>query len=193
MLFILPVIFEKRLRNIFTITLYVKADEKGFSYTEPLKNGKEKVRNYEWKNIKAYKFRFTEPSKYTCFSIYLKNGRSKLFVLKDGKNFKEAVAGESIFNVLYSAIQNYNAQQTENRIGPKPGFMLTIGGKLLIISDIGLMIACITLHFITKINPTPFLLGGISTLIGVLAQRKSDKDNFNLLLNMENNNTVSHN
>jgi hypothetical protein len=171
---ILPFLFKKKIKNIFTKRCTLKLDSNGFSIriSNLMNDFNSNELIYKWDEIKSYRFYFSS-SKLTYLNIYLKNGSSKKLGFIDNKNEKESINEESVFSVFINFIQKYNANKVEDdeKITFVPGPLITLTG-LIILYVFGLFIVTDIILYIAnyKLN-AGFLIMSIFTLLALLAQR----------------------
>ena len=123
-LLILPYIFKKRIKSLFTNRVLLDFSDEHFSasiYRSENDNAKSKI-IFTWDYIKSYKFYFT-PNKLTYLSLKLKNGITREIGLKDGTNEEEPIRNESILSVFRLFVKQYNLdQQHSDKIILAKGF-----------------------------------------------------------------------
>jgi hypothetical protein len=175
---IFPFVFEKKIKQVFTKSVFLEFDELSFSVTTYQSNNEtaSKQLKLRWIEIKSYKFYFS-PAKSTILTLYLKNGTNKIWGFKDNKTFQEAISGKSLFNIFHTYIRQYNTDKSDNeRIALNLGFFNSKTGTVLIFSEMTIIIAGFIFHL--TIHPQSSfltLLMGFSLVIQQFLKRKQEK------------------
>lgn len=184
---IVPFLFQKRIKDLFTKRAIISFDNESFSITTYSLNNEEEVKKiiFKWDELKSYKFYFT-PRKLTYMDIYLKNGTPKEFGFKDNKTEEESINGESIYSIFRSFVNQYNSDKEANeKIDFSPGF-LTTGKGLFILCCLGtLIIVDIILHITKYDTHIGFLIIGAAMLLGLIAKRKQQKAFYEKMSNLK--------
>lgn len=172
-----PFVFQKKIRNKFTKNALLEFDDNSFSITTSNLNDNEKAStlSYNWDEIKAYKFYFTD-SKLTYLDIYLKNGKFKEFGFKDNKTEEESINNESVFSIFYSFIKKYNADKPHNeKIYFAPGFLVKPVGIFLLFILAALIAIDITLHILKYESNIGFIIFATALFLGLIGKRIEQK------------------
>lgn len=181
-LFILPFVFEKSIKQLFTKSVQLEFNDSSFSISKY--SSKNKLLSYKeninWVDIKSYKFYFTS-SKNTILTLYLKNGKTKRWVFKDNRSYEEASKEESLFSICYSYIKKFNTNKNVNeKIELNRGFLNSKIGSIIIYSEIIVIVVAFVFH--VMIQPkSSFLtmLMGISLVIQLFVKRKHELELYN--------------
>ena len=184
-LFILPFIFEKKIKQAFTKQILIEFEDLSFSiYTFNSKNEISRQINIKWSDIKSYKFYFS-PAKNTMLSIYLKDGKIKNWGFKDNKTSKEAISGDSLFNIFHAYISQFN-KNTNNRILLNRGFLNSKSGSILLYTEIFIVITGFIIHLIFQ-PQSSFLtfLVGFSLVIQQFLKRNQEKRLYDVISNLD--------
>lgn len=167
--FILPFVFEKRLKQLFTKKVILKFDDFSFTVTFYRLDSVEilKEKNFKWGNIKSYEFYFT-PTKNTNLTIHFRKGVAKFWGFKDNRSSDEAFQDkESLFNVFSFYIKQFNVgKNLEQEITLRPGLLATIKGTNILYAVIAIMVSGFTFHLIMqpKTSFVTFFIGFFLTL-----------------------------
>ncbi len=174
---IIPFLFQKKIKNLFTKRAVIGFDSENFSITTHNLDNDDKVKKiaYRWDEVKSYKFYFTA-SKITYMDIYLKNGSSKEFGFKDNKTEQESIKVESIYSIFRTYINLYNTNKGDSeKIDFAAGFLTTFKG-LIILYFLGiLVVADIILHITKYDTSVGFLIMAFFMLITLIAKRKQQQ------------------
>jgi hypothetical protein len=177
-LFVMPFLFEKKIKRIFTTRGFLTFSDKTFSIAiRHLTNDttlKELV--ISWDEIESYKVYFS-PAKNTLLTIYLNDGTSRMWNFKDNKTFDEALSEESVFSLFHSFVKQYNENKESNkRIFLSPGYLATQSGTAFLYFITILIIAAVIIHVIKQPNTSVLsLLMGFSILVQQFMKRKQEK------------------
>jgi len=177
-IFILPFVFEKRIKQSFTNRVIIELDNTSFSIKKYV------VRNdipthqpsFFWRDIKSYKVYFS-PAKNTIVTIYFKNGTSKTWGFKDNKSSHEAINGDSLFTAFFSQIKQYNIGKNDNeKITLIHGFFDTKFGNTILWVEIVTIILGFGIHlFLNPQSSFLTLLLGSGLVIQQLLKRKQER------------------
>lgn len=176
-LFILPFVFEKRIKNTFTNRVLIEFDDTSFSINNYAVNTDISTHTrFFWKDIKSYKVYFS-PAKNTIITIYLKNNTSKTWGFKDNKSSNEAINKDSLFTVFYSHIKQYNVDKSDNeKIILSHGFFDSKLGNAILWAEIVLIILGFSIHlFLHPQSSFLTLLLGFSLVIQQFLKRKQER------------------
>ena len=190
-LFISPFIFEKRIKQIFTKSVFLEFDDLSLSIkTSHLEDKKEKEQlRIEWGEIKSYKFYFSS-AKNTILTIYLKEGGIKVWSFKDNKTFQEALNGESIFSIFRTFIKQYNADKDENsKIVLSKGLLNSKTGTTIIYSEAAIILTGFIFHIIMHPQSSFLTLFiGVGLVAQLFIKRKQDKDLYDKISKLDESN-----
>jgi hypothetical protein len=184
---ILPFFFQKRIKNKFTKNVLLEFSDSMFSIVTSDLNNTETTStlNYNWNEIKAYKFYFT-PSKLTYLDIYLKNGTHKKFGFKDNKTEEESINRESVFSIFYSFVKTYNVDKPCNeKINFVPGLFAKPIGVILLCVLAALIIVDIILHVLKYDNNIGFIIFGATIFLGLLVSRAQQKKLYERMIRLD--------
>ena len=174
---IIPFIFQKKIKQLFTKQVNIKFEPDGFTIVTFSINNKERKRErvYQWDKIKGYKFYFT-PNKLTVLDIYFKDGLMKEFPFKENKTLDESINNESVYRLFLNHIKSYNKdKESKEKIALRPPLLTTQTGTWLLIIVGVLAAVAIMLTLIKGAKNLPFLLIGIFIYLPLLAKRSQDK------------------
>lgn len=178
-LFILPFIFERKIKLIFTKKVLLEFDDLSFSIKlfQSKNEKEEKQLSFNWSDIKSYKFYFTS-SKNTILTLYFRNGAIKTWGFKDNKTSNEAIAGEGLFNIFHNYIKQYNLNKNnDQKIVLNLGLLNSKAGTFLIYSEIAIIISGFIFHLIMHPQSSFLtLLMGISLVTQQYFKRRQEKE-----------------
>lgn len=184
---LVPFIFQKQCRNLFTRRVDLVFDNQMFFLKEyTLKTG-ELVKDLAiaWGDIKSYKFYFSQ-SNVTYLVIYLRNGSTEHLSFNDEKNQQQALKEKSIFSIFFYFVKQYNlAKQSEQQIFYEPGFWTSTAGKFTLIGLSFLSIVAIIFHIIFHPETSIFSFMGIFMTLWFVIKRKTDKEFYNKITQLE--------
>ena len=182
---IIPFLFKKKFKNLFTRTVNLEFDEKAFIIKEfnDFILIKETIIN--WEVIKTYKCSFSS-SLTTDIILNLRDGSQKRFSFSDQKNQEQAVSEKSVFSIFHYFVKQYNrSKEVKDQILLQPGFLTTKVGSFVLILLFCAALFGIVAHFF--INPKTFKFSFMSLFIilGLIAKRKSDKNFYNRIIQLD--------
>lgn len=185
---LLPFLFQKRILKFFTRKAVLNFSSQGFLIQEYSMQNDVFINNIsiKWKDIKSYKIYFSESNK-TYLTVYLKNNKNKSFSFIDEKNEDEAIREKSVFSILFSFINQYNSnKENDEKIALQPGFLTTKAGTLILYTIVFFVIIAIILHITLQTKTSiAALIMGISSLLGLIGKRASDKRFYKKVRKME--------
>lgn len=186
-LFILPFVFEKKVKQIFTKKILLEFTDSFFSVTVYQSNDDKvsKQLQIKWEEIKSYKFYFS-PAKNTILSLYLRDSTFKSWNFKDNKTFEEAIGGESLFNIFNSYIKKYNVDKSnDERISLNQGFLNSKKGSIIIYSEIVIILSGFIFHLVMHPQSSFLtLLIGFSLVTQQFLKRKQERAIYNKINTM---------
>ena len=175
---ILPFIFEKKIKKSFTKRILLEFNDLNFS-VQTYKSNEDivsKKLQIKWSEIRCYKFYFT-PANNTILYLYLRDGSKKRWNFKDNKTFEEAIKGDSIFNIFFSYIKQYNITKiNDEKITLKESFLNSKKGTIILYLQIVIIVGGIIFHIIMH-PPSSIItiLIGISFVMQLFMQRKDER------------------
>lgn len=189
LVFIMPFFFQSNIKRRFTKSAFLEFDENVFSIQISDLDNKtiERTTSYRWSEIKAYKFYFT-PSKLTYLDIYLRDGKCSEFGFKDNKTQGESIRADdlNIFNVFRSFIKKYNSNKMDDeKIILRPGFLTTRKGTFIMFLLGALILTGLLILIFANPSSSPFLFIGIFIFIPLLVKRKSDKNLYDQMSDLQ--------
>jgi len=181
-----PFIFQKRFQEAFTRNIELTFDDKSFLIQEyAIKSGSLiKEVAITWAEIESFKCSFS--SEVTYITIRLRNGSTNNLSFKEEKTQEQMINEKSVFSIFYYYVRQYNSDKPqEDAITLKPGFLTTKPGAFVLYSLVILAIVGIVIHFV--LAPKTFMLSFMSffIIIGLLVKRKTDKDLYNKINELE--------
>lgn len=169
-IFLIPFLFEKKLRALFTRNVVVECNDDYLSITEGSSKTNAKRTEFvaKWDQIVAYKFYFSQSSK-TFFTVYLRNGGRKTYCFQDKPTEEEAMSETSVFGFLRTYIQHYNARRpAPAQIVLRPAFFATQMGTALLWGVTLLAVADLVLRYRRDSHaPWGLLVMSIAILLGL--------------------------
>lgn len=177
---IVPFVFEKKIKNWFTIPIILGFDDLAFRISEAGYNVSDKKNKIiPWDEIKSYKFYFSA-TKNTNLTIYLKNGKSYSYSFKENSTSNDPSMVNDVRTLFISFISKYNLHKDEqSKIKLARGFLITPIGTFTLYS-IGALIILVIIVLIFK-SPKSSILSfmmGFFIYLQLLYKRKQDKEAF---------------
>jgi len=183
---IVPFLFQKRFKEVFTRNIELIFDNQSFIIQEyDIKNGGLiKQATIPWAEMEYFKCSFS--SEVTYLTIGLRDGSTNNLSFKEEKTQEQIINEKSVFSVFYYYVRQYNSdKEPGDKIALKPGFLTTKSGAFVLFGVAILAVVAIVIHFV--LAPKTFGLSFMSffIIIGLLVKRKTDKDLYNKINQLE--------
>ncbi|MDO6430192.1 hypothetical protein Q4E93_06330 [Flavitalea sp. BT771] len=180
-IFIIPFLFLKRIRKLFTkkIRLDFYADHFSMAVFNIKTTSQEEMNDFKWDDIDAYGVTFPT-IEYTTLKLYFKGG-NKLAMTMQGESDKSGKPEKNVISdKLYEIISSYNAAASRDKpINFSPAFLATKGGIVFIVGLSALFLIAIILHLLYNSKPLPItLILGLGSFMQILVKRKKDMEMY---------------
>lgn len=190
-IFLVPFLFQKRYKKIFTRNVSLEFNSVFFKVVElnSTSNTSTKTTTIDWSKMKNYTFSFSSNVLYlTTFNW---NGSTARFSFNEEREQEQIINEKSIFSIFRYYISLYNSSRSEDkRISFKPGFFFTKSGVLTICLIGVLIITAIIINIVIKPKTSMFSMMGLFIIIGLLAKRKSEKELYEKMNLIEQQNLI---
>lgn len=173
---LLPFMFQKRFKEIFTRNIVLTFDDKTILVQEYTINSVRLTKpiNMSWGDIAS--FRCSSSSDVTCISVKLHDGSSKKLSVKEQNVGGQIQDKKSVVNVFCHYVSRYNLnKEPVKKITLRPSFLTTASGTFLLYTFTALATLAVVIHLF--LMPGTFMLSMMVFFIAInmMLIRKSNK------------------
>jgi len=181
-----PFLFQRRFKEVFTRNIELIFDNQSLFIKEYAIGTGSLIKEVtiQWAAMKSFKCSFS--SNVTYLTIGLRNGSTVNLSFKEERTQEQVINEQSVFSIFYYYVRQFNSdKQQEDTIKLKPGFLTTKSGAVVLYGIAILAVVAIVIHVV--LAPKTFMLSFMSffLIIGLLVKRKTDKDLYNKINQLE--------